>query len=255
MAMNMNDMAVKDCNSALTKDVEYSKAILRRARAFSSLKEYTSSIRDYRKYIGLLNCDVCLQDTQRDLAQIQEELNAAIDAQNKRIRADQRRQREEREYEKQRRFQSQYYDEFWDDDDFDFINQFNSQHSSGYQRRTHVFPNTNANSRSYNAKENPKHDQRQGSPRKGHFNSRSSGTMDNDYNKSIPDHYKTLGISTLASDADIRKAYRLLALKYHPDKNKDAGAEDKFKDIGVAYAVLSDKTEKLQYDRNRKQSE
>ena len=54
------------------------------------------------------------------------------------------------------------------------------------------------------------------------------------------DYYKTLGVSRTASEDEIKKAYRKLALKYHPDKNKDPGSEDKFKEIAEAYEVLSD---------------
>lgn len=63
------------------------------------------------------------------------------------------------------------------------------------------------------------------------------------------DYYKTLGIQKGATDDDIKKAYRKLALKYHPDKNKAAGAEEKFKEIAEAYEVLSDKKKRDVYDR------
>jgi curved DNA-binding protein len=63
------------------------------------------------------------------------------------------------------------------------------------------------------------------------------------------DYYKILGLSKSASDADIKKAYRKLAMKYHPDRNKgDAAAETRFKKISEAYAVLSDKEKRKQYD-------
>ena len=56
------------------------------------------------------------------------------------------------------------------------------------------------------------------------------------------DLYQTLGIEKTSSDADIKKAYRKLAMKYHPDRNPDdSAAEQKFKSIQKAYAVLSDK--------------
>ena len=61
--------------------------------------------------------------------------------------------------------------------------------------------------------------------------------------------YKTLEISENASEAEIKKAYRKLARQYHPDVNKDAGAEDKFKEINSAYEILSDKEKKRQYDQ------
>lgn len=64
------------------------------------------------------------------------------------------------------------------------------------------------------------------------------------------DYYKTLGIvKGAASDEDIKKAYRKLALKFHPDKNKTPGSEEKFKEIAEAYEVLSDKKKREIYDR------
>ena len=61
--------------------------------------------------------------------------------------------------------------------------------------------------------------------------------------------YETLGISEGASADEIKKAYRKLARKYHPDINKEPDAQDKFKEINAAYEVLSDPEKKAQYDR------
>lgn len=63
------------------------------------------------------------------------------------------------------------------------------------------------------------------------------------------DYYKILGISKSANEDDIKKAYRKLALKYHPDKNKTPEAEEKFKEVAEAYEVLSDKKKRDVYDR------
>ncbi|KAI8149668.1 hypothetical protein BJV82DRAFT_129515 [Fennellomyces sp. T-0311] len=63
------------------------------------------------------------------------------------------------------------------------------------------------------------------------------------------DYYKVLGLSKAATDSEIKKAYRKLALQYHPDKNDgDAKAEAKFKEVGEAYAILSDPQKKQRYD-------
>ncbi len=64
------------------------------------------------------------------------------------------------------------------------------------------------------------------------------------------DYYEILGISKNASEEDIKKAYRKLAVKYHPDKNPgNKEAEEKFKEINEAYEVLSDKEKRARYDR------
>jgi curved DNA-binding protein len=63
------------------------------------------------------------------------------------------------------------------------------------------------------------------------------------------DHYEALGVSRDASQDDIRSAYRRLARQYHPDVNKEPGAEDRFKEISEAHEVLRDPEKRDRYDR------
>jgi molecular chaperone DnaJ len=64
------------------------------------------------------------------------------------------------------------------------------------------------------------------------------------------DYYEVLGLSRSASDEELKKAYRKLAVRYHPDKNPgDKAAEERFKELGEAYQILSDPDRRAQYDR------
>lgn len=63
------------------------------------------------------------------------------------------------------------------------------------------------------------------------------------------DYYEILGVNKNSSNDEIKKAYRKLALQYHPDRNKSKEAEDKFKEINQAYEVLSDQQKRQMYDQ------
>merc|ERR1711915_892624 len=74
------------------------------------------------------------------------------------------------------------------------------------------------------------------------FSKNKSGIMGKDY-------YNILGVERNATEEEIKKGYRKMALKYHPDKNKDPGAEEKFKEVSEAYEVLSNKEKRAVFDR------
>jgi molecular chaperone DnaJ len=63
------------------------------------------------------------------------------------------------------------------------------------------------------------------------------------------DYYDILGVSKSASESELKSAYRKMALKWHPDRNKEAGAEAKFKEVGEAYEVLSNPSKRAKYDQ------
>ncbi|HAP9912561.1 TPA: DnaJ domain-containing protein, partial [Enterococcus faecium] len=63
------------------------------------------------------------------------------------------------------------------------------------------------------------------------------------------DYYEVLGLSKGASEDEIKKAYRKLSKKYHPDINKEPDAEEKFKEVSEAYEILSDPQKRAAYDQ------
>ncbi len=71
----------------------------------------------------------------------------------------------------------------------------------------------------------------------------------------MKDYYKILGVDDNATDEDIKKAYRALAKKYHPDVSTEENATEKFKEINEAYQILSDKDKKYIYDTQRHQTQ
>lgn len=91
-----------------------------------------------------------------------------------------------------------------------------------------------------------------------HSNNDSSQTNNNDssgdaqrtihFMKTCKDYYEILGVQKGATEVEIKKQYRKLALQYHPDKNKSPGAGEAFKAIGTAFAILSDPEKRRRYD-------
>ena len=63
------------------------------------------------------------------------------------------------------------------------------------------------------------------------------------------DYYETLGINRNANEEEVRKAFRKKAMEFHPDRNKEPGADAKFKEVNEAYQILSDPNRRAKYDQ------
>ena len=119
-----------------------------------------------------------------------------------------------------------------------------------------IFGNQHSESDTKEESLGSENDQKSGS--KKYQNKRRSGSKKNQNkrsskrtksNKAKKSYYEILGISTNASQADIKKAYQRLAMKYHPDRNKAKNASEKFKEIQKAFQTLNDPNERSKYDR------
>jgi tetratricopeptide (TPR) repeat protein len=320
MALGLYAEAVNDCHNAISKDAEYSRAYLRRARAFRAMNKFNDSVRDYRRYL-------CFDPIPGDFKEIQKELDEMIDNKAKEEKGYTSSQKQSSSSANANRPQSGKkssssssssrtnpnnsssntrtsnsrttrdafgndfdpfsggvpgagsYNSYFSPNNNDYSNFYYAelpkpssssshnkhqhQHHHTHSNKAHYHNNTyNSNSYdkyfSYNSDEddsdnNPQnhthnhtagsssHQRPASSSSKTSSTPSSSNTNKGLFSLSETDHYTILGVDTAASDREIKLSYRKLALQFHPDKNKEDHAEDRFKMIALAYNILTDK--------------
>jgi tetratricopeptide (TPR) repeat protein len=271
MALNRFPEAIEDCTKAIRIHTRYMKAMLRRARCYMRLQRYQEAISEYKRYVDMVNevrgkpisstdfVTPCLFDgprdvTEADFTQVQKELDDVYKAKRQADAA-------AREDAERRRDRTRWQDTFpanggarhWQ----------HSAGSSAQQRRDEWYQNDNSrrwdsfNSRGPRAGPSKgKAWQQPGTPRdqnrhqNGRNHSNSSGG--NARPPPSPSHYQVLNVNVNASDDEIKKAFRKLALKYHPDKNSEEGAAEQFRRVKLAYEVLGDSASRRRYDAEQR---
>ena len=259
MAVRRFHEAIEECTAALRIHSRYMKAMLRRSRCYTRLNRYQEAVSEYERWLDLVEdarnsktstfATTCFFDgpkdvTNADIAQVKRELD---EAHRSKRRADAAARGEaSRRRERQTSWDAFSRNSFNDNAstasaqdrrDFWYNRENDSRRWDSFSGRR---PHGTGHSRSKSWGESQHEQQQQNSKKKNPLGSPGS-------DPSI-DHYTVLEISSNATDEEIKKKFRRLALQYHPDKNKSEGAADKFRRIKLAYETLSDPAARRQYD-------
>eukprot|EP00968_Pinguiococcus_pyrenoidosus_P028428 scaffold7845_cov239-Pinguiococcus_pyrenoidosus.AAC.2 len=222
MAQQRYEEAIRDCTESRRACKSFKKPYLRRARGYVQQQRYRSAISDYENYLAHSSF-LAMTESYK----VRQELEAAKRLQRERV---------ERERAERRRKRC---------DHAPCCEKLRSSDSFGF-RGGHVLPN-----RCRRREEEQRQRRRQQEYQERFHRSHSYNYGQQQAAPSEQDHYKVLGVSKQATQAQIKKAYHKLALKYHPDKNKAAGAAETFKKVNDAYQVVGDKEQRQQYDLQR----
>ncbi|KAE9005342.1 hypothetical protein PR003_g14828 [Phytophthora rubi] len=225
MGLERYHTAILDCNEALQRKPQYHRALLRRARCHVGLKMFHEAVKDFDRYLREQPNDLPTEAT----AAIRRERNEAKAAIAKaREEARQREAAKKRAEREQRQRRSNRWEESsWSD----------SRHYDNFRRGTSNSSSSNSNNgSSYGSNRH----QSSGAGSRASFMAPKTQRRT---------HYDVLGIEKAATNDQIKKAYRKLALVYHPDKAKTSTHADLFKEMTAAYTVLSDESARTKYDR------
>eukprot|EP01035_Chromulina_nebulosa_P018730 gene18730-24494_t len=244
MSLDMLNDALCDCNESIKCDDKYFKANLRRARVFRSQNRYNDSMNDYNIYLKSIS-NVYSSD---EYNEISKEMNDYMLS---------RRTKPNNPPPSNNR---------WEKSPNNKNYNTNTSYGDSYQSFDKKYSNNNNNS-SYGKIESDDEDDDCGGgnydqwayPRQGNYTKPQSPKPKSPNNKGFNyssyynnnNNQNQYERSYKASEREIKLAFRKLALLYHPDKNKDAGAEDMFKKITSAYTTLSDKSTRYKYDLSR----
>lgn len=274
MALRKFSDAVEECSSALRIHSRYMKAMLRRARCYMRLQRFHEAISEYRRWLELVDeartsphsvpafASPCLFDgpgdvSDADISQVNRELDEVFKAKNRAeaaSREDANRRSESAKW-KQDAFpqssRSSWTKGTAQQRREDWYNQTDARRWDSFKnndKKNGPSPRRSFHTRSRSQGPSSRYGDQRSSQNQGHNRNTSDSASLSPSSDTTRDHYKVLGLQQTCTGDEIKKSYRKLALKYHPDKNQEAGASDTFRRVKLAYETLSDASARRKYD-------